>query len=956
VKRLIKICFDPKYRKIHTYNKTVDIIFDLYNTKYKKLQIEDLIEKYKKEKKSNDILAMLIRMSELVLGMKPYKVQILGVLLGAEEVIEMKTGEGKTLVMALLSLYLLKKGKIKIYNVSVNEYLVKRDEELNKPLYEILGYKSEHVLENDMNEIKKEKYEADIIYSTGNNLAFDYLRDQMVYRKEECVLKELDTVIIDEIDSILIDEARTPLIISSTLKVDKELIKKTYQIAKQIPKEELDIDLVGRKVTIKNQGIERIEEMLKIKNLYNKHNYKIIHQVIKSLEALYIFKKEKDYLLSEGLIKIIDQNTGRISEGVRWSDGLHNAIEEKEGVEVKDSSMTNATITYQSFFKLFNFKTGMSGTVITELDEFKMMYGLDVIELPTNKEIKRIDESDLLFISEEAKMKGLLNKVKENIENELPTLIGTISIEQSEYVGEYLSKAGLKNLKILNAKNHAKEAEIINTAGEPGSVTIATNMAGRGVDIKIKDNVLKNGGLQLIGFERFHNRRIDNQLIGRAGRQGNPGKSVFLLSITDDLLRFPEKEEDMNAVQRMTKKTLSEFKDGAQIDMLSNLVKKAQKGIEGQHFEQRKTLFKLDKIFSTYRNNFYSTRKKILFAEMDFFEKDIFRLFEEGITKIINDKYNLNKLDVNGLILSIKEVGFKIEMEEIIQINNGCDSKDTFTKKILEVLSKQINKNLLNNLENLKTIYLYVLDEEWVNFLSKSENIKKGIWYRQNTQKDPVIEYQTELEMFYNKMTNDIKKDILRELVISLSNEVSVDTTEELSKEDIEEIDQKIEELEYKIEIVKKKSKEEIQVEVLNWIEDFVLEFVERHKKVFLNYIQHQVKGKKPLERLIEEYMEMIQTIDLKLEDFNNKSLKDMESLLITRTRNSTVENLIKLEPEEIVKKYIESIEHGINEFNNRIITKRDIKIELMLLDKLIIYTFVVLLNELPSNKKEMRN
>jgi len=946
VKKLIKICFDPQYRKINKYNKIVDNIFDIYETKYKKLQIEEIVEKFQKETNKNEILAILIRASELVLRLKPYKVQILGVLLGVEQVIEMKTGEGKTLVMALLSIYLLKTGKKKIYNISVNEYLIKRDEELNHLLYELLGYKSTYVLENDTNESKKTKYESDIIYTTGNNIAFDYLRDQMVYRKEECVLGELDTVIIDEIDSILIDEARTPLIISSQLKVDKDLIKKTFKIATEIPREELDIDEVGKKVIIKNSGIERIEDILKIKNLYNKHNFKIIHQIVKSLEAIHLFKKEKDYLLIDGVIKIIDQNTGRISEGVRWSDGLHNAIEEKEGVEVKDSSITNATITYQSFFRLFDYITGMSGTVITEVEEFKVMYDLEVIDLPTNKEIKRVDETDLLFVSEQKKLEGLYNRIKNNIDKGLPTLVGTISIEQSEKLEKYLSNKGLKNLKVLNAKNHAKEAEIINTAGEPGSVTIATNMAGRGVDIKIEEEVLKKGGLQLIGFERYHNRRIDNQLIGRAGRQGNPGNSVFLLSITDDLLRFPEREEDMNSIQKMTKAQLESFKEGAQIDILSNLVKKSQKGIEGQHYEQRKTLFKLDKSFSTYRNNFYKTRQKILFSEMDFFEKDIFRLFDEEMTKIINERYKLNKLDVNGLIKDIKEVSFKIEMEEVIKYNTQSETIEEFSSKLKEELSKQINKNLLINLENIKTTYLYIFDQEWIKFLGKSENIKKGIWFRQNTQKDPVFEYQKELEKYYALMKQAIKKDILREIVISLSNEVIVEIENQLNTKELVEIEQKVEELEYNIEVIKKKSKDEIQKEVISWIDRFVLDFVGRNKKVFVNYIQHQVKGKKDLEKVISEFNEILQLVKLELKDFNNKSLKEMEQLLIVKTRNSTMESILLLNEDDIVQRYIESIEHGINEFNNRIVEHKNIKEELVLLDKLIIYTFIVLLNE----------
>ena len=946
MKHLIKLIFDQDYKVINKVEKQVEEIFKIYNNKYKKSTKEEIKKTFKNtsKEKEKEIIALMIRGSELVLGLKPYKVQIIGVLLAKNKVIEMKTGEGKTLVGALLSIYLKKVGNNIIYNVSVNEYLVKRDSELNKTLFDFFDYTSGYVLETDTKEEKKEKYLKDIVYTTNNNLAFDFLKDQMVYRIEEKVVRELDVVIIDEIDSILVDEARTPLIISSEVKINKTMIRRAHNIAKTVDRKGLSIDKLSKKVSFKNAAIIEIEKKEGIKNLFDKNNYELAHRIIKALEAIYVYEKEKDYLIQDKEIKIIDQNTGRISEGVRWSDGLHNAIEEKEGVKVQESSETNAMITYQSFFNLFNYKTGMSGTVMTEKEEFKIMYDLEVIGLPTNKVIQRIDENDLLFGSEEEKMNTLISKVKENKREGLPTLIGTISIEQSEYIYEAMNKADIKEIKVLNAKNHKKEADIIKTAGEEGSVTIATNMAGRGVDIKIEEEILEKGGLQLIGFERYHNRRIDNQLMGRSGRQGNKGRSVFLLSITDDLLRFPEREEDMNAMQKMTKKTLADFEGGAQIDMLSNLVKKSQVTLEGQYYEQRKTLFKLDKSFSSYRNIFYNSRNVLMEKEITILKKDVKNKIKMEIEKIVKRNNQNQKMEIEKMINEITELGFVLSLETMMKLMNKINEKESLSQLLYTILKQQLNTNILKNEENLKTTYLFILDQEWKHFLYKSENIKKGIWFRQNTQKDPVHEYAKELEKYYTIMKEQINESLIRELILSISNDIYINVEGE--GDNLKEIEKGILKIENTIEIFQDKSMKELEEMIEENILIFVEEFIKKNQKIMVNYIQNTVKGKGPFEHIIEEYNIMLKT-NIEIEKIKNKSMEEIKDIFLRISVKKIKTKIKEINKNTLYETFIDAVEVGISEFNDK-----NIK-DITKLEKMIWFTFLVFMTEVKVEEIE---
>ncbi len=522
----------------------------------------------------------------------------------------MKTGEGKTLVATLPAYINALTGK-GVHIVTVNDYLAKRDRDLMAPVYEFLGLKVGVILHNLNNEERQEAYAADITYGTNSEFGFDYLRDNMVVYKEERVQRKLNFAIVDEVDSILIDEARTPLIISGQGEKSTEFYKVADYFAKSlISEKDFTIDEKANSAMLTDDGVNKAENFFKVDNYADAENMEIQHHVVQALKANYVMKKDKDYMIKDGEILIVDEFTGRAMEGRRYSDGLHQAIEAKEGVRVERESKTLATITYQNYFRMYNKLSGMTGTAQTEENEFREIYGLDVIVIPTHEPIARIDNADVVYKTEKGKFKAIVDEIVERHEKGQPMLVGTVSIEKSEMLSSMLKKKGVPH-QVLNAKYHEKEADIISHAGEYGMVTIATNMAGRGTDIKLTKEAEEAGGLMIIGTERHESRRIDNQLRGRSGRQGDPGESRFFVSLEDDLMRIFGSERMQGIVDKLG---LGED-EAIESKMVSSAIESAQKKVEGNNFDIRKTLLQYDDVINKQREIIYKQRSEVLEGE-----------------------------------------------------------------------------------------------------------------------------------------------------------------------------------------------------------------------------------------------------------------------------------------------------------------------------------------------------
>jgi preprotein translocase subunit SecA len=639
IKSVLKLFGTQNDKIVKNYLKKVKNI-NLLEPKYEALDDEALktaFETLKSEVKNgtktlNDVLddsfAITREAAKRALGMRHYDVQMVGgLVLNDGNIAEMKTGEGKTLVATLAVVLNAMTGK-GVHVVTVNDYLAKRDSEEMGKLYEFLGYSVGCIttdIHDDMG--RKAQYDADITYGTNNEYGFDYLRDNMKVRAEEKVQREHHYAIVDEVDSILIDEARTPLIISGPTQRDHNHYAKADAIAKQMVRGEkietkpgepeqttgdFIVDEKNRTIVMTEDGLQKAQDLFEVENLYSLENAVLSHHLDQALKAHYIFEKDVDYVVQNNEIIIVDEFTGRLSEGRRYSEGLHQALEAKEGVEVQEESQTLAEITYQNYFRLYEKLAGMTGTAQTEATEFSQIYSLDVISIPTNVPVARLDKNDLIYNTEREKMHAVVRRVKELNEKGQPVLIGTASIEKSEMIHERLKKEKIAH-NILNAKNHAQEAEIIVNAGQKGAVTVATNMAGRGVDIKIDDEVRSLGGLMILGTERHESRRIDNQLRGRSGRQGDPGESQFFLSLDDNLLRIFGGEKIRNIMNRLG------VEDGEYIDskIVTRSVEKAQKKVENQHYESRKHILEYDDVANHQRKAIYAFRNQLLDPEFD---------------------------------------------------------------------------------------------------------------------------------------------------------------------------------------------------------------------------------------------------------------------------------------------------------------------------------------------------
>ena len=696
--------------------------------------------------------------SKRVLKMRHFDVQIIGgMVLHDGKIAEMKTGEGKTLV-ATLAVALNAMIDRQVHIVTVNDYLAKRDASEMGVLYEFLGYKVGVITGNERDdESKMAQYECDIIYGTNNEFGFDYLRDNMKFSLKNQFQKEHFFAIVDEVDSILIDEARTPLIISGPANRKLENYGLANSVALKLVKDtDFSVDEKNRAIMISESGIKKAEELFKVENLYNIENAALAHHLDQALKANYLFLKDKDYVVRDNEVIIVDEFTGRLSEGRRFSEGLHQAIEAKEMVDIREESQTLADITFQNYFRMYEKLSGMTGTAQTEASEFLQIYNLDVISIPTNVPNIRKDYNDLIFKSEKEKFDAVCAQVIALHKKGVPLLIGTASIEKSEKLHELLKKARIPH-NVLNAKNHTQEAEIIKDAGKLGVVTIATNMAGRGVDIKIEDSVRELGGLFIIGTERHESRRIDNQLRGRSGRQGDPGASQFYLSLEDSLLRIFGSDKIKGVMEKLG------LKDGEHIEsgFITRSIENAQKKVENLHFESRKHILEYDDVANEQRKLIYQFRNRLLDENYDLSHK-IAEDREFAVDNILGNLTDLesgNIEDFDALQSQIAEF-FGVALQNIAQDLNLNDLKEQILAQIAsDYESKMSVLDAEQRGEIERIIYLQVLDSAWREHLYVMDNLKTGIGLRGYNQKDPLIEYKKESYNLFLELKDSLKID-----------------------------------------------------------------------------------------------------------------------------------------------------------------------------------------------------
>ena len=766
---ILKKLFDHEYKELKKFTGIADKVMEL-DEEYSKLtdtelqnKTEEFKERLDKGETLEDILVEAFATAReaawRVLGEKHFYVQILGGLaIHYGNIAEMKTGEGKTLT-AVLPVYLNALTGEGVHIITVNEYLAGRDAEWMGGIYRFLGL-TVGVNGRDLTpQEKQEQYNCDILYSTNNEIGFDYLRDNMVVRKEDRVQRPLNFAVIDEVDSVLIDEARTPLIISGGEMKSANLYIEADRYAKSL-KEEKDFkyDEKTKSVNLTESGVDKAEKKFNINNLYEVENSTLLHFINQALRANYAMKNDVDYVVQDGEIVIVDQFTGRLMKGRAYSDGLHQAIEAKEGVQINEETKTLATITFQNLFRMYKKLSGMTGTAKTEEEEFRNIYNMYVIEIPTNKEVIRIDAPDLVYASKEAKYKAIINFVKERYEKGQPVLIGTIAIETSELISNLLTKAKIPH-EVLNAKNHAREAEIIANIGQHKSVTIATNMAGRGTDIKLSDEIRKLGGLCVVGTERHESRRIDNQLRGRSGRQGDPGYTQFFVSMKDDLMVRFGSDRIGNMMENMG------FGDNAiQSKTFTKSIGTAQKRVEGNNFDIRKNLLQYDDVMNDQRELIYGKRNEILDSES--IHEMVLSTFRHHVEDLVK-----SHLAPEGYLTDE-------DIADIVDFaNNNLLTKDITTKKIetrdteevIDILCKlvigqyeekikDVPPEITNEFE--KVITLQVLDRYWMEHINTMAHLREGIHLRGYAQEDPLRAYTMEGYDMFDRMMQNVDKDV----------------------------------------------------------------------------------------------------------------------------------------------------------------------------------------------------
>ena len=777
-------------REVKQYRKRAEEITAL-ESNYENLSDEELKNEFnklkelvqKEEKSLNDVLpqsfAITREASKRALNMRPYDVQLVGAMvLHDGRIAEMKTGEGKTLVGSLAVSLNALSGK-GVHVVTVNDYLASRDANELRPLYNFLGFSVGAVvggIKND--EERRAQYACDITYGTNNEFGFDYLRDNMNYDISEKVQREHNFVIVDEVDSILIDAARTPLIISGptnkknsdydrankiALKLEKGiLIEPKNASEKPSTTGDFIVDEKNKSVMLTEQGHENAEKLFDVDNLYSIENAMLSHSLDQALKANYIFIKDVDYVVKDNTVIIVDEFTGRLSEGRRFSEGLHQALEAKEGVAIQDESQTLADITFQNYFRMYKKLAGMTGTAQTEATEFAEIYKLDVVSIPTNVPVQRIDKNDLIYKSEAEKFEAVCNKIKELHEKGQPVLVGTASIEKSEKLHEILVKKKIPHT-ILNAKQHEKEGKIIADAGQKGAVTIATNMAGRGVDIKLTKEILDLGGLAIIGTERHESRRIDNQLRGRAGRQGDKGESQFYLSLEDNLLRIFGSDKIKGIMERLG------IEEGEHIEsrMVTRAVENAQKKVEAMHFESRKHLLEYDDVANQQRKVIYSFRNDLLKPDFDISSK-LEENRREYVQNLLLNAHIIKGMPTEDFDLEFIKVKVEEELRLILTLEDlKSDSYEDLEEKLATILKEVYDSKMAmaaieqkNEIERI--LYLQILDTAWREHLYSMDTLKAGIGLRGYNQKDPLVEYKKESYNMFIELISSIKYEIIK--------------------------------------------------------------------------------------------------------------------------------------------------------------------------------------------------
>ncbi len=767
--------FDPVKKNLKNYRKIVKII-NSFEPQISKLTDEELAHKTVefKERFSNgesdqsilpEAFAVVREVAKRTLNMRHFDVQLLGgIVLYNGDIAEMKTGEGKTLV-ATLPLYLNAIAGKSGHLVTVNDYLAKRDSEWMGPIYKFLGI-SVGLIQHDFTyEERKKAYDSDVVYGTNNEFGFDYLRDHMVVTPDQIVQGALQYAIVDEVDSILIDEARTPLIISGP---SEESTGMYYTVSKVVRKLEENVDFEGdeklKTAALTPEGVHKIEKILHIDNLYDEKFVDIIKHINQALRAQLYFKKDVDYIVKDGEVVIVDEFTGRLMPGRRYSDGLHQAIEAKEGLAVKSESQTLATITFQNYFRMYDKLSGMTGTAYTEKDEFREIYNLNVYVIPTNEPVIRKDLEDVIYKTERAKFKAVVRRIKELYKKGQPVLVGTRSVRNSEKLSSMLKKEGIPH-NVLNAKYHEKEAMIIKDAGQYKTVTIATNMAGRGVDIKLGKGVKELGGLFILGTERHEARRIDNQLRGRSGRQGDPGVSQFYLSLEDELLRI----FGGDAIKRIFNSLNIDENEPIQNKILTGTIERAQKRVEGYNFGIRKNLLDYDNVLEKQREVIYEERDRILKGGT--IHSEILAMIKDVVNTVLSAHYNpeveiteeeLEELEKALSQLLNRTVHLDFETLHSARSEEILQSVQDIALRIYEEKMVPLGEELAGNVE--KYIFLRTIDANWKDHLYIMDDLKEGVGLRAYGQQDPLIAYQIEGHKLFDEMMERIKKDTVETL------------------------------------------------------------------------------------------------------------------------------------------------------------------------------------------------
>lgn len=806
-KALSKVFGDPQKRLLKKLEKKVEKINAL-SSKYHSMSDAQLkkqtavLKKELENKKSLDDLlprafAVVREASERVLGMRPFDVQLIGgIVLHEGDVAEMKTGEGKTLV-AVLPSYLNALSGEGVHIVTVNDYLAQRDAGWNGELFDFLGLttgcivnEASFVYDKDYdNEIhddprmrklrpvtRKEAYAADITYGTNNEFGFDYLRDNMVNEPELLRQRTLNFAIVDEVDSILIDEARTPLIISAPAAENPDAYYQFAKIAAKLVPDDYILDEKRKSVSLSDQGVEKVQKMLGIKNLYSPDYIRSVYHLDQALRAQTLFKRDKDYVVTnDGEVVIVDEHTGRLMQGRRYNEGLHQAIEAKENVPVLQESMTLATISFQNYFRLYKKLSGMTGTAFTEAEEFQQIYELDVVQIPSNRPVARDDKQDLIYKTEKAKLKAVAEAIKEHHKAGRPVLVGSGSIAKNEMIAKFLDEQGIK-YELLNAKNNEREAAIVEKAGEKGAITLATNIAGRGTDIKLGKGVKELGGLVVIGSERHESRRIDNQLRGRGGRQGDPGVSQFYVSAEDDLMRIFQGERIAGLMDRLGVEDDQPIQNKA----VSKTLEAAQKRVEGYNYDTRKNVVQYDDVINRHRKVVYAIRRQILEG------KDIKREIQRLIREEVKSLGQLPTKNNPKFTQQFEEI-FPVEMKKIKAA--GLIKKDKERYEKLDTLAadfyakqeKTLTEDTMRKVE--REVYLQVLDTLWMQHLENMQHLREGIHWRSVGQRDPLVEYRYESQHLFDSLQETLRQEVLKTIMHVTPSDILVQRDEDYETE-----------------------------------------------------------------------------------------------------------------------------------------------------------------------------